>query len=128
MRQTFIVGLILLVLFILVGMVKPALASAPRGATQYAGLVLKKIDPIEPSSYTDDFFIDRDSLARDVADVIRIMADPLNNDPVTWCMGIDTILTFATLTNTYFDIGVTNPALDDFKKNCLKVKQLAGCP
>ncbi|MGH7802509.1 MAG: hypothetical protein ACREOW_18120 [Thermodesulfobacteriota bacterium] len=65
----------------------------------------------------------------DVEDVLRIMADPSNGDPVTWCMGINDILNLATLTNTYFDIDQTNnPALDDFKKDWLKVKQLADCP
>jgi len=57
------------------------------------------------------------------------MADPTNGDPMTWCTGISDILNLATLTTAYFDIGQpNNPALDDFKKDWLKVKQLAGCP
>ena len=54
---------------------------------------------------------------------------PLNNDPSTWSMRISDILNLTTLTNTYFDIDQTNNlALDDFKKDWLKVKQLADCP
>ena len=64
----------------------------------------------------------------DVADVVRIMADPVNGDPMTWCTGISDILNLATLTTAYFDISQpNNPALDDFKKDWLKVKQFASC-
>ena len=123
MKITFIrLAVILVVAF-------ATMASAPRGAAQYAGLVLKKLDIVDPPSYTDDFFRDRIQLTFDVSDVITLMADPFNNDPMTWCTGISDILNLATLTNTYFDIGQpNNPALDDFKKDWLKVKQLAGCP
>jgi hypothetical protein len=128
MRLTF-VGITLIALFVVSGLINLAEASAPRGTTQYAGLVLNKLDTISPPSYTNDFFWDRDLLSRDVEAVLRLMTDPLNNDSMTWCMGISDILNFATLTTAYFDISQpNNPALDDFKKDCLKVKQLAGCP
>ncbi|MGH7799607.1 MAG: hypothetical protein ACREOW_03135 [Thermodesulfobacteriota bacterium] len=106
-----------------------SMAPAPKGSIQVAGQVMKKLDPIDPPSYTDDFFRDRDLLHRDVSAVVRIMADPANGDPMTWCTGISDILNLATLTNTYFDIGQpNNPAFDDFKKDWLKVRRLAGCP
>jgi len=77
MRITFLrLAVILVVAFV-------TMAPAPRSAIQFAGLFLKKLDQIDPPSYTDDLFRDRDLLSRDAEAVLRLMADPSNGDPVT---------------------------------------------
>jgi hypothetical protein len=103
-----------------------ALAPAPRGSIQYAGLVLKKLDATSPPSYPNEFFTDREALSKDVETVVRIMTDPARSEG--WCGPITDILNLATGTNTYFDISQSvNPALDDFKKDWMRVMQYAGC-
>ena len=111
--------------------------SAPRGSVQQAGLVLKKLDPIDPPSYPNEFFMPppapgekggRERLTDDVARCVRVMSDPVATNGV-WCESIDNILVLATGTSAYFDISQgSNPALEDFEKDWLRVKQLAGCP
>lgn len=131
---------VLAVLFssmVLVGVLATeAWAPAPRGSVQQAGHVLKKLDPLDPPSYPQEFFSPapapgepggRELLTDDVADAVRVMSDPEATGGV-WCPPINDILNRAALTNTYFDIGQpVNPALDDFKKDWQKVTQLAGC-
>lgn len=127
--------------FLVVGLLALALASqawapAPRGSIQQAGLVLKKLDLSQPPSYPQEFFTPppapgekggRETLTDDVADALRIMGDPMATGGV-WCPSINDILILATGTVTYFDITyVSNPALDDFKKDWLKVQKQAEC-
>jgi hypothetical protein len=113
-----------------------AWAPAPRGSIQQAGLVLKKLDLSQPPSYPQEFFSPppapgemggRERLSNDVSGALRIMGDPQATGGV-WCPSINDILNLATGTVTYFDITyVSNPALDDFKKDWLKVQKQAEC-
>lgn len=117
-------------------LVSEAWAPAPRGSIQQVGQVLKKLDLSQPPSYPNEFFTPppapgepggREKLMDDVSDALRIMADPLATGGV-WCPSIDDILFLASGTNTYFDISQpSNPALEDFKKDWLKVHKLALC-
>lgn len=119
-------GILVVVLVSALAFAPAGWAPAPRGAVQYAGLVLKKLDEATPPSYTNEFFTNRVALTTAVADVVRLMADP--EATIGWCEPIANIFNLATLTNAYFEIGQTlNPALDDFKKDWLKVQQLADC-
>ena len=49
MKITFIMLAVILVVAF------ATMAPVPRSAIQFAGLVLKKLDPIDPPSYPDDF-------------------------------------------------------------------------
>lgn len=124
-----------------VALVVPALAAptsavAPRGSIQQAGHVLKKLDVTSPPSYPQEFFSPppapgemggRERLSDDVADALRVMAETTST-AADYCPPINDILDLATLTTTYFDITRTpNPALDDFKKDWLKVQKQAEC-
>jgi hypothetical protein len=122
---------------VIVGVVATeAWAPAPRGSIQYVGLVLKKLDPTQPPSYVNEFFAPppapgepggRELLTDDVADAARVMSDPEATGSV-WCPPINDIRNLAAGTSAYFDISQpSNPALEDFKKDWLRVKQLAGC-
>jgi hypothetical protein len=129
-RGFFVVALLALVL------ASQAWAPASRGSIQQAALVLKKLDLSQPPSYPNEFFTPqpapgekggREKLTDDVSDALRIMADPQATGGV-WCPSINDILLIALGTNTYFDISQpSNPALEDFKKDWLKVQKQAEC-
>lgn len=109
---------------------------ASRSSIQYAGLVLKKLEPVNPPSYPEDFFTPsldgissggREKLSDAVASVVRVMTDPATPGP-DYCGPIVSVLTTAIATNQFFDISRTsNPALEDFRRDWERVKQLAGC-
>lgn len=110
---------------------------ASRESIQVAGLVLKKLDLLQPPSYPTEFFTPppspgeiggRERLTDDVADAVRIMSDPLSTGRAEYCPPINDIWNLATLTNAYFEIGQSsNPALEEFRTDWRNVKELAGC-
>ncbi len=98
--------------------------------------MLKKIDLSQPPSYPTEYFSPspdgiapsgRETLSDDVAAALRVRSAPAAT-AANYCPLINDILILAVGTNPYFDISQTpNPALDDFKKDWVKVKTLAGC-